>query len=505
MTELVEQFATVVVADKFEVNTRQEPVIFLRHDSPVARSEGFDAMSRVNIAVGKRTITATLIIVGEHVLSLGTAGLSIAAKKLLRVSVGEPLKLSYPKPVASLAYLRSKIYGNSLSEDQYCSVIADIVAGRYMDVHLSAFITACSGIHMSRDEIVYLTSAMVKAGKQINWPHKAVFDKHCVGGLPGNRTTPIVVAIAAANGLIVPKTSSRAITSPAGTADVMETLTRVDLDIDEMQSVVEKEGACLAWGGSMNLSPADDVLIRVEKALDIDSTGQLVASILSKKIAAGSTDVVIDLPVGATAKVRSDDAARSLTEILQATGAALGINVHVLQTDGSQPIGYGIGPALEAHDVLAVLKGERGGPQDLRARALALAAKLLESADIVEVGKGQLLATKTLDSGKAYAKFEAICEAQGALKEPPLAAYHYDVFSDQDGKVTSIDNRVLARIAKLAGAPVDKAAGVKISAKLDDVVKHGEVLYTIHAESSGELEYALAYAREQRDVIKVSG
>lgn len=148
---------------------------------------------------------------------------------------------------------------------------------------------ACGDDALNDKEITALTDAMVKAGSRIDWGLDQVIDKHCVGGLPGNRTTPIVVSILTACGLTVPKTSSRAITSPAGTADTMETLTDVSLSLEQMRQVVRNEGGCLAWGGSVRLSPADDLLIQVERALDIDSEGQLIASVLSKKLAAGAT------------------------------------------------------------------------------------------------------------------------------------------------------------------------------------------------------------------------
>jgi len=219
---------------------------------------------------------------------------------------------------------------------------------------------------------------MIGTGEQLRWDCEVVADKHCVGGLPGNRTTPIIVAIVAAAGLTIPKTSSRAITSPAGTADTMETLTRVTLDVHELRRVVERTGAALAWGGALNLSPSDDVMIRVERALDIDSDAQLIASILSKKVAAGATHVLIDVPVGRTAKVRSEADLLRLESFMQRVAAAFGLQVMMVHTDGSQPDGRGIGPALEAHDVLAVLRRDTHAPADLRRRALLISGLLLE-------------------------------------------------------------------------------------------------------------------------------
>lgn len=223
-------------------------------------------------------------------------------------------------------------------------IVADVAAGRYSDLHLAAFNAAGAGERMDLQETIALNRAMIDVGTRLRWPGSPIVDKHCVGGLPGNRTTLLVVPIIAALGLVMPKKSSRAITSPPGTADTMEMLAPVDLTLDAMRTVVEKEGACIAWGGSIRLSPADDILIRVERPLDIDSEGQLVASVLSKKAAAGSEHVLLDLPVGPTAKVRSAEAATTLSRRLKEVGSAIGLRVRCVQTDGSQPVGRGMAP-----------------------------------------------------------------------------------------------------------------------------------------------------------------
>jgi thymidine phosphorylase len=345
---------------------------------------------------------------------------------------------------------------------------------------------------------------MTDAGERLSWDARPIVDKHCVGGLPGNRTTPILVAIAAACGLTMPKTSSRAITSPAGTADAMETMAPVDLDIAAMRRVVDREGACVIWGGAVRLSPADDTLIRVERALDLDSEGQLVASVLSKKIAAGSTHLVLDLPVGPTAKVRSDEAASTLSQSLAAVARTFGIETRVVMTDGRQPVGRGIGPALEARDVLAVLQGAPDAPRDLRERAVALAGALLELAGSAADGTGGTIAEKVLEDGSAWQKFQRICEAQGGMRTPPVAPHCRPVVATQAGRVSTIDNRRLARVAKLAGAPDAKAAGVEIHVRLGDDVGAREPLYTVHAEAPGELAYSLEYVAANEDIIRLA-
>jgi thymidine phosphorylase len=384
-------------------------------------------------------------------------------------------------------------YGHRLDAVALEAIVDDVSAGRYPEIHIAAFLSACAGGRMDLQETIDLTRAMVAAGERLDWNRTPVADKHCVGGLPGNRTTPIVVAIAAAAGLTMPKTSSRAITSPAGTADVMETMTPVALDIADMRRVVEREGACFVWGGAMRLSPADDVLIRVERPLDLDSDAQLVASVLSKKIAAGATHVVIDVPVGPTAKVRSDEDFQRLRHLLQQVGEASGLRLKVVRTIGTQPVGRGIGPALEAHDVLSVLRGAAHAPTDLRMRAVALAGHLLEFCGRSVPGDGIGEACRLLDTGAAWSKFQAICEAQGGLREPSAAPLRHPVLAARPGCVHGIDSRRLARVAKLAGAPRAAVAGLELLVRLGDAVEAGTPLFTLHAQAKGELNYALQY------------
>ncbi|MDE2248696.1 MAG: thymidine phosphorylase, partial [Xanthomonadaceae bacterium] len=339
---------------------------------------------------------------------------------------------------------------------------------------------------------------------RLHWPQPLVVDKHCIGGLAGNRTTPIVVAIATAMGLIMPKTSSRAITSPAGTADTMAMLAPVELDEARMRQAVERTGGCIVWGGAMNMAPADDILIRVERALDIDSVGQMVASVLSKKIAAGSTHAVIDIPIGPTAKVRDAIQAQSLAHLLMQVGAALGLRLRVLLSDGSQPIGRGIGPALEAHDVLAVLQNHADAPADLRRRALQVTAAVLELGGAATAETAPAVAAQCLDSGRAWTRFQAICAAQGGMRTPGVAAFRQPVTATRAGHVVAIDNRRLSRAAKLAGAPNSPLAGLTLDAHLGDPVLPGQPLFTLHAQSPGELAYAMEYVSRHPDIVAVA-
>ncbi|WP_330109658.1 thymidine phosphorylase family protein [Methylophaga thalassica] len=487
------------------IDTHQEPVVYMRSDCHICRSEGFTANSRVTLRFNENSVIATLNVVDGQLLPSGTAGLSRIAMHRLSAIEGQKLMVSHAPVVTSLSHVRKKVFGNKLSDDEIADIIKDISAHRYSDIEIASFLSVCAGSRLDVDEIIGLTQAMVECGKRLSWSgQNMILDKHCIGGLPGNRTTPLVVSIVSAAGLVIPKTSSRAITSPAGTADTMETLTTVNLNLKEIQCVVADTNACLAWGGAVNLSPADDLLIRIERALDLDGEGQLIASVLSKKIAAGSTHAVVDIPVGPTAKVRSDKEANRLASLFTQVGAACGINIRCLITDGSQPVGLGIGPVEEARDVLSVLQRGNDAPLDLRERALFLAANLFSLSYQESVEQGLLRATSLLDSGKAWQQFQRIVQAQGGIKQLPDARYQHTELVPEVCSIAEIDNRKLARLAKLAGAPGSPAAGVRLHAKVGDTLSKGEPLFTLFSDSEGERDYALAYYSEQGNPFTIN-
>lgn len=386
------------------IDTLTEFIIYIRSDCLVCKSEGFETETRILVSYNGKSIFATLNVIQSNILKIDEASLSESAWKYLNIKEGDDICLSHPPPVNSFKNVRSKIYGHELNQQQFDEIINDIVLGKYSNIDLSSFITACARESLNINEIICLTNSMIKTGKKITWQYPIVLDKHSVGGLPGNRTTPIVVAIVASCGLIIPKTSSRAITSPAGTADTIETMTPVNLSPTQMQQVIEKEGGCMVWGGGLGISPADDIIIRVERSLDIDPEAQMIASVLSKKAAVGATHVVIDIPVGPTAKIRSNTTFDRLKNYFIQVGQALGLHVEVIKTEGIQPLGKGMGPALEAKDILAVLRNEKDCPMDLKNKSLQLAGILLELGKKAETGQGISLAKKVLENGYALKK-----------------------------------------------------------------------------------------------------
>lgn len=479
------------------IDTYHENVAYLHRDCPLYKAEGFQALSKIEIQQDGRKILAVLNVVDDdRIVSLHELGLSEQAFQHLDLPEQTRVLVNHAEPPHSMEYVRQKLAGTRLDQTKLSEIITDIAGNRYSKTEIAAFIVAVSEAGLDRDEILYLTRAMVDSGQRLDWKENIVVDKHCIGGIPGNRTSMLVVPIVAAFGLLCPKTSSRAITSPAGTADTMEVLANVDLPMERLDQIVREQRGCLAWGGTAKLAPADDILISVERPLAIDSQAQMVASILSKKRACGSTHLLIDIPAGPKAKVRSMREAMQLRKLFEYVGDRIGLMTEVVITDGSQPIGHGIGPVLECRDVMAVLQRDPDAPHDLREKSLQLAGRLIEFDTDVRGGQGYDIARDILDSGRALAKMNQIIEAQGKQTQTfELGELTRDIPAAESGLVVEIDNLILARIARLAGAPMDKGAGVKLMKKLGDKVEAGEPLYRIYAQFPADFEFAIRYAQ----------
>ena len=472
----------------------RENVVVLSRDSQVLRPERLRGARKVELRAAGRTLLAQTMIGETGLLAPDEVGLPQPLLRRLGVAPGDPVQLGPARPPESLAAIRTKLAGGSLDGPGCAAVARDLAAHRWSDMEIAAFLVACASF-MSPEETLHLTRGMIEAGTRLDWGGRPVVDKHCIGGIPGNRTSLIVTPIVAAHGLTMPKTSSRAITSPAGTADTMEVLARVDLSEAELRAVVDRTGGCIAWGGRVNLSPADDVLISVERPLSIDTPEQMVASILSKKVAAGVGRLLIDLPLGPTAKVRDGRAALRLRKLFEYVAGHLGLAIEVTVTDGSQPIGRGVGPVLEARDVMAVLDGRPDAPADLREKAIRLAGQVLDTDPALPGGAGEARARELLASGAARAKMGQMIEAQGAS---PLAAglseQTHEVLAPVGGLVRGIDCHRIANIARLAGAPNDAGAGLDLFKREGEAVKAGEPLYRIHGSDPFDFGFAVEAA-----------
>lgn len=479
---------------RIAIDTYRENVAFLSRECPLYRAEKFQGLAKVEVSKNGRSILAVLNIVDDaSLLKSDELGLSEQSFRQLGCPEGETVSFAQASPPASHEAIRAKVLGHSLNAADFEAIIRDITSNRYSKMEIAAFLIA-SASFLTTDEVLGLTRAMANVGNRLSWNDRPIVDKHCVGGIPGNRTSMIVVPIVAAHGLTIPKTSSRAITSPAGTADSMEVLARVEIDIDEMRDIVGRTKGCIVWGGHVNLAPADDILISVERPLGIDTREQLVASILSKKLSAGSTHLIIDIPMGPTAKVRTHADAIRLRKLFEFVGDQLGLTLNVEITDGTQPVGFGVGPALEARDVMRVLELHSDAPQDLRGRALLLAGYLLEFDPRLRGGKGHERARELLDSGAAAKKMHEIIDAQGGSPPVEVGKNIHTVVAACDGVVGAIDCYRIARLARVAGAPTDPGAGIDLFKKIGDPVHQGEPLYRIHAVHPTDFRFATEMA-----------
>ncbi|MCD6227272.1 AMP phosphorylase [Candidatus Micrarchaeota archaeon] len=459
---------------------------------------------RVKLVKGKQSVVASVDL-GEKFVSPGEIGVFKEVADALGLKDGDKVKIEHiPRP-PSLDYIKKKMDGKTLKQNEINQIIDDLMANRLSQAELAAFITSVYIRTLNDDEIVYLTDAVAHSGEILDLGKSPVVDKHSIGGVNG-RVTMVLVPILAAAGLWVPKTSSRSITSAAGTADSMEVFAPVDINIDELKKIVLKTHGAIVWGGGMNLASADDKLIKIRHPFSLDPKGVLLASILAKKKSVGSQYVIIDMPVGRGAKIQDIKVAKDLARDFINIGSRLDMKIEVAITDGSDPIGNGVGPALEAVDVLKVLSGE--GPRDLREKSCLLAGKVFEMTGKVKVGKGFDMAQKYIDSGKALSKFREIIDAQGGngnvkVEDVSIGPYKYEVLAGRSGRVSHVDNKILSHLARAAGAPIDKSAGLYLHCEKGDKVHKGDVLFEIYAESEGKLDYAIKAYENGLDPIEL--
>ncbi|MBU0980383.1 MAG: AMP phosphorylase [Nanoarchaeota archaeon] len=456
---------------------------------------------RVSILTQHHTIVAIINIADGHAVQSGMIGLYEEVMKKLNVRSNSKVSTRLEERPSSLAFIKKKLEGRALSSDELDQLVTDIVKNRLSDIELAYFVAACHLRSMSNYETISLTKAMINTGDILKLRRKVVADKHCTGGVAGNRTTMMVVPICVAAGITMPKTSSRSITSPAGTADTMEVLAKVDFTLKKMKSIVENVGGCIVWGGAINLAPADDRIIRVEHPLSIDSRSQLLASIMAKKASVSATHLLVDIPVDPFGKISTRARAQSLKKDFMSIGMQLGIKTNVVITDGSHPIGHGLGPQLEARDVLWVLMGDERGPEDLRKKSLKLAGIILEMAGKAKKGKGMKKAEALLESGEAYRKMLEMIKAQGGKKPNPeklhKARFSLEVKASYSGKLTHLNNSILSKIARIAGAPQDKGAGIYMHHSLGSNVGKTQPVYTVFSNNQRRLGYA-------EDIVKAA-
>lgn len=449
---------------------------------------------RILIKKGKKqTVAIVDIAETKKAVPKGKIGLFEEVQDVLGAKNNDKVNIDIAMKPESVAFIKKKLEGKKLTKEEIDLIIKDIVNHNLTDIEVCYFIAASFTEGLTMKETVDLTNAIVENGDQLKLKHKLIADKHCSGGVPGNRTTMLVIPICAAAGIIFPKTSSRSITSPSGTADTMEVLCNVTIPVKQMKKIVNKTNGCIVWGGGVNLATADDYMIKIRHPVSLDPEGMLLASIMAKKHAVNANHVLIDIPIGPDTKFRTKKQGKKLKRKFVNLGRKLGMKVKVILTDGSQPIGNGIGPALEARDVLYVLTNDPRAPKDLKEKSLSMAIKLMKMCKIKNASKK---AIEILESGKAYEKMQEIIKEQGGNPDIKpgrihVGKYTYHVKATNTGNIKHINNKIIAKIARIAGAPMDKGAGIYLYHHVGDHVNKGDKIFTIYAQSEKKLKYAV--------------
>lgn len=490
-----------LTAQKVDLEAGDYVVVLNKND---AERLGLRSQSRVKVSKGNKKVTA-IIETSKSLVEEGSIGLLQKVYEKLNAEAGDTLEIVQTGRPESIEHIKEKLEGKELSTHAVNEIIEDIVDQKLSDIELSAYVSGVYSQGMSNREMRDLIEAMYKTGDVIEFDKHPIFDHHSIGGVPGNKITLLIVPIVAAADLIIPKTSSRAISSAGGTADIFEVLCNVTLTTEDIKNIAEDIGGTIAWGGAVNLAPSDDMIIRAEYPLRIDPYPQVMASVLSKKKAAGAEYLVMDIPVGPNTKVESMELGRKYARDFVALGEEIGIKVSCALSYGGQPVGNAVGPAVEAKEALEALEGKEV-PSSLIEKSTSLAGMVLEQGGFRD---GKKKAKELLDNGKALEKMKEIIKAQGGdpnieSKDVEIGEYKKEVFSNREGYIDSINNHDIIEIVRTAGAPHNKGAGLILHKKKGDKVELDEPLYTIYAEHNKKLKEAVKLANHLQP-LKIEG
>jgi AMP phosphorylase len=478
------------------MNAGQKHIAVLHEDD--AEELGIRSLGRVMLKYNDKTSVA-IVNTTKKVVGRREIGLFDEITEHLDVKDGNTIDVTVSGFPKSISHIKSKLRGRKLSHEEILEIVKDAVEGRLSEVELTSFVSSLNNFGLDLEESVSMAKAMVETGKRFKFNNSYIVDKHSIGGVPGDKTTLLLVPIIAACGLTIPKTSSRAITSAAGTADRAEVLMPVGLDTEEMRTVVKNTNGCIVWGGSLDLAPADDIFIQIEYPMSIDPL--MIPSIMSKKNAVGAEYLVVDIPCGRGTKIKTIGDANLLAKDFIEVGNRLGIKTECAITYGEQPIGYTIGPALEAREALEIITRKRNVP-DVIDKTKHIAKMILE---MVGKDNGEKIINEVIKTGKAEEKLRDIIFNQGGDREIQpedieIGKYGIDIHAEQKGYVLWIDNHMLVSVARAAGSPKDKGAGILLYKKIGDPVEKDEKLFTIYAEKTRKLKRAQEVLADNRAV-----
>ena len=401
--------------------------------------------------------------------------------------------------------IMKKRNGNVLSDEEIDFMVQGYTKGEIPDYQMSAMTMAIFFQGMNEQETLALTMSMAHSGDMLDLSDmKGIkVDKHSTGGV-GDKTSLALTPMVAALGVPVAKMSGRGLGHTGGTVDKLESIPgfRTSLETDEFIDIVNSCGLCVA-GQSGRLCPADKKLYALrDVTATVDNMPLIASSIMSKKLAAGAKNIVLDVKCGSGAFMKDIESARTLAQKMVDIGRACGRNMSAVISDMDVPLGFAIGNSLEVKEAIALLKG--ADIPDLRRICLALSAELIAMIREVSVEEAYKIAETALDSGAALAKMKEWISAQGGdvsliddTDKFPKASVVYELRCEKDGYIAHMNAELIGRAACDLGAGrktkadnIDHSAGIVLCKKTGDFVKQGEVLAIFHTSDKVKLEDA---------------
>lgn len=404
--------------------------------------------------------------------------------------------------------IQKKKNGETLTKEEIDFMITDYVAGKIPDYQMSAMLMAIYFNGMENEELAAFTLAMRDSGDLVDLsPIEGIkVDKHSTGGV-GDKTTLIVGPIVAACGVPVAKMSGRGLGFTGGTLDKLESISgfRIDLSAEEFFETVKKTGISVI-GQTGNLAPADKLLYALrDVTATVDSIPLIAASVMSKKLAAGSDKIVLDVTTGSGAFMKNTRDAKKLAKHMVAIGNHAGKETVAILTGMEEPLGFAIGNNMEVKEAIEVLKGD--GPEDVKEVSVALAGMMLSlGLENVSHSQGKRMAKKALSSGQAFEKFKEMVQSQGGdiryVEHPEFFerdAFEGEVLAAEDGFLSGMDTEKIGVAAGLLGAGretkdsvIDMSAGIYLEKKIGDTVKKGEPIAICYAGTKEKLNRGMA-------------
>ena len=404
--------------------------------------------------------------------------------------------------------IRKKMRWETISYDEMYAIIKDISEWKLSEIMMTYYV-ASSFFYPTTDNETYQTAkAMAECGVMFKYPKwEIVADKHCIGWVPWNETTMIIIPILASLWIKMPKNFSKAITSPAATWECVNVLMDINFDKEWIEKLIKENNCCLVRWWWLDLAPADDKLIKVQYPLAMQSRAKVVSSIMAKKYAMWVTHSVIDIPVWDTAKVKTMEEALDWKQKFEYVGKKLWMKVAVQITPANEVIWNWVWAILQVREVLRVLQQHAKRPLDLEAKAIFLSSKIIQIVWLAKWRDAERLAKKQLTSWAARKMMQKIIKSQN-WRNPNIQSeelqpwiFTKEILADKNGKIKKVNLHNINHIARRLGCPAINEAWLYFSKRLWDKVKKWDVLFTMYATSENKIDLALEQNTENPAMI----